>query len=598
MTSPAGPPVHHEVDLSGRLQHLVRVTTTIPADLSPGARVVVATWTPGSYVERDYVHHLQQLAVTDATGAPVTATPDGRTAWLLPATVAGPVTVRTNHVDDEHALLVPPATFPLVEGAEDRPVTVEVVAAEDETVWSLLPASDEEEGPPPTGTRRFRADDQLHLVDSAFEVGSFRHATVDVDGVPHTWVHASTGGPIDLDRVTEDVAAIARAARDVVGGELPVDSYTFLCVGAGRGAGSGGLEHRDGSVLMLPVLTDTTDDGVARTRSLIAHEYFHLWNVKRLVPAELVELRLDRPTHTTSLWVAEGWTAYYDDLLPVRAGLGSPRALLDRLREDLQWVLRTPGARRQPLTESSWRAWTGLYVRDENSANAGTSYYTHGAVVALLLDLLIRDEAPDGDGLDEAFRLLWERFGHPHAAGYPSSGYTHDDVVAALSDAAGRDLADVVDEHVRGTATPPVADALHVVGCRLDASTAEDADAHLGVQVEEDDRGPVVRAVLRDGPAWRGGVTGGDRLLAVDGTALGRDDLGDLLGALEPGREVTVTVERDHRLRTLAVVPDEPLPTLRIVPLDERTDRQRAVFTRWCGSELATPTDGGDEGDG
>lgn len=606
---PAAPPdpIRHVVDLSARRQHLVGVTTTVPADLAPGARLFVATWTPGSYVERDYVHHLQSIEAHDVGGRPVLLGRAGHTAWRLPDDVAGAVvvrlewyanelTVRTNHVDDDHALLVPPATFPLVDGADDRPVLVTVVPTGDDVVWSLLPrAAGDDPAVAATEAPTFVADDQLHLVDSAFEVGDLRSRTFEAEGVPHTWVQATVGDLVDLDRVEEDVRAIASQARAVFGGDLPVERYTFLCVGADEATGGGGLEHRDGSVLMLPVLTEGSDRGVARTRSLIAHEYLHLWNVKRLVPAELVDLRLDRPTHTTSLWVAEGWTAYYDDLLPTRAGLSTPRQLLDSVRDGLTWVLRTPGARRQTLVDASYHAWTGLYVRDENSLNAGTNYYTHGAVVAATLDLLIRAEDPGGDGLDTAFRLLWERFGHPEPSGYPATGYTHDDVVAAVSDAAGRDLGDVVAAHVEGTEPPPLADLLGVVGCRLVEVDAEQPRVDLGIRVDTDDRGPVATAVLRDRPAWRAGVTGGDRLVALDGTVLRRGDLDRVLGRLAPDEPVTVTLERDHRLLEVELSPGPSLPTLAIEPVTAPDEQQATAFARWSGHPIEEVTAHGDD---
>ena len=583
--------LRYRLDLSERLHHLVRVELELPEELAAGRRLVVATWTPGSYVERDYVHHLQSLRVLDVTGSEVRLQPDGRTWWRLPEEVVGPVTVevewyaneltvRTNHVDDHHALVVPPATFPWVEGCEDLPLSVEVVGSDGQPVWSLLPAD-------PDATDTFLADDLLHLVDSAFELGDHPTTTFDVAGVPHRWVHASHGGEIDLGRVAADVAAIAEQACAVFGGDLPVDAYTFLCVGGDAAHGGGGLEHRDGAVLMLPALTDTSEDGRARTQSLIAHEYLHLWNVKRLVPAELVDLAHDRPVHTTSLWVAEGWTAYYDELLPTRAGLWSPRRYLDRLRDDLKWVRTTPGARRQALTASSWHAWTGLYVRDENSVNAGTSYYTHGAVVAACLDLLLRAEDPDGDGLDEVFRLLWQRFGHPEPSGYPSKGYTHADVVEALSDVAGRDVSDFVDTHVDGTTAPPLHDLLGVVGLRLEVSAPSPATPDLGVTLEEDDRGPSAQAVLRDGPAWTAGITGGDRIVAVDGLVVRRGELEQALRLRRPGDTVVLTLERGPRLLHREVELGQPRPELRIQPVDSPQEAQRTAFARWTGHPLS-----------
>jgi predicted metalloprotease with PDZ domain len=581
--------LRYGLDLRDRRQHLVRVELLLPAQVAAGGRLVVATWTPGSYVERDYVHHLQSLRAVDASGAELRLTPDGRTWWRLPDDLHGDVTVqlewyaneltvRTNHVDDHHALIVPPATFPWIEGLEQEPVEVHVTGTGDAPVWSLLPPGDVD------GV--FLADDLHHLIDSAFEVGDHPTIAFDVDGVPHRWVHASHAGSIDLDRVATDVAAISEQAQAVFDGPLPVDAYTFLCVGGDATAGGGGLEHRDGSVLMLPSLTDLDEDGVARTQSLIAHEYLHLWNVKRLVPAELVDLAHDRPTHTTSLWVAEGWTAYYDELLPTRAGLWSPRRYLDRLRDDITWVERTPGARRQSLAMSSWHAWTGLYIRDENSLNAGTSYYTHGAVVAACLDLLLRRADPDGDGLDEVFRLLWQRFGHDEPQGHPRTGYRHDDVVDALGTVAGHDLTGFVDEHVTGTAPPPIGDLLGVVGLELVESVPKPPTADLGVRLSEDDRGPRIDAVLRDGPAWLAGVTGGDRLVAIDGTVVRRGEVPRVLRLHEPGDTVVLTVERGPRLLGLPVVLDTPRLDLQLQPVADPEERQRTAFARWTGHPL------------
>ncbi|MFP5310175.1 MAG: M61 family metallopeptidase [Actinomycetes bacterium] len=586
-------PVRHLVDLALRAHHLVRVDTTVPADVAAGARVVFPTWTPGSYVVRDYVHHVQRIDAVDVDGEPVELTPDGTTAWRLPADVAGPVTVRvelyaneltvrTNHVDDRHALLVAPATFPYVEGAEGRPHHVTFAPAADDadpavgTVHALLPEADE--------PHTFVADDLDHLVDSAFEVGD--HATVswELDGVPHRFVHAAPGPAPDLDRVAADARAIGEAAVALFDGDLPVERYTFLHVGADAATGGGGLEHRDGSVLMMPVLTWTEPDAYARFQSLVAHEYLHLWNVKRLVPADLLDLDYVHPAPTTSLWVAEGWTAYYDELLPTRAGLWTLRRHLDALRDGWRAVLDTPGTANQSLWDSSRHAWTGLYVRDENSVNKGTNYYGHGAVVAWCLDLAIRRAVPDGDGLDDALRLLWRRFGGT------GRGYTERDVAEALDEAAGgAPVSDLVTAHVAGRELPDLPGLVDVVGLRLTDVEPNGAPAPpgLGVQTSEDDHGITLTAVLRDRAAWRAGLTGGDRLLAVDGMRVGRGELAATLRRHAPGDTVDVTVFSGPRLRTVAVTLDPPAPAQRFVAVDEPSDAQREAFRRWTGRPLA-----------
>ena len=576
-------PLQYEIDLTHRDQHLVAVRLTVPTDLSSGARLYLPTWTPGSYVMRDYVHHLQTITATDDDG-PVPLTLAGHTGWHVLDEVAGPLvvdyelyanelTVRTNHVDDHHALLVGAATFVLVEGARRRPHEVRLTPPAGQRVWALLPAA---------GPDRWRAEDADHLVDSAFEVGDFPTAVCDVRGVPHEFVWAGHGGAPDLDRVARDLGQMAEVAVDLFGGDLPVDRYTFLC--AGWDEGGGGLEHRDGAVLMMPVTTFQDADTYARFQSLMAHEYLHLWNVKRLVPQELVEPDLVGHTHSRLLWVAEGWTAYYDELLPVRAGVWDLDRFFKTLARQLDVVLDRPGVAYQSLEESSWHAWTKQYIRDENSLNTGIDYYGHGAVVAWCLDLLIRRNRPDSRGLDEAFHSLWQQFGTS------GTGFTDDDVRKSVSAAAGEDLGPFFDRHVRGRERPPVEELLDVVGLQVTRPVPEEgATPWLGAESAETDTGVTLTAVLRDGPAWSAGLTGGDELLAVDGQTVRRGQLGGILRRYAALDTVEVVVRRGPRVLTRAVTLAAPRPPRKLVRVEEPSAEQTSAFRAWTGQSEPMP---------
>lgn len=583
-------PVSYRVDLSGHVQHLVTVHLTVPGDVASGARIVLPTWTPGSYVVRDYVHHVQRITAT-RDGQEIDLTPDGHTAWRLPEgpeaqvevemeLYANELTVRTNHVDDHHALLIPPATFPYVDGATDRPHRVVVDAPDGWRVWSLLP----EEADAAV------AADYDHLVDSAFGAGDHEEVGYEVAGVPHRFVWAGHTGRPDLQRVVGDAAAIGEVAVELFG-DLPVERYTFLCTT--WNGGSGGLEHRDGAVLAVTPSMMTDPDGYRRFQSLVAHEYLHLWNVKRLVPAALTELDYERPVHTESLWVAEGWTAYYDDLLPLRAGLWDVDRFLKTVGENVRQVLERPGRELQSVRRSSHDAWTKLYVHDENSVNAGVSYYGHGAVLAWCLDLLVRRAAPDSDGLDDVFRLLWRRFGASHADA--ATGYEEPDVEALAAEVAGTDLSDFFADHVSGTAPPPIEELVDAVGLRfVDDDPDDPLPPDLGVRTSEDDRGVVLSAVLRGRPAWQGGLTGGDRLLAVDGLRVERGDLTKVLRGYDAGDTVTVAVFRGPRLLNVPVTLGAPRPDRKLERVEDPDDGQRARFERWTGRELVGDGEGGD----
>lgn len=551
---------------------------TVPADLA-GHRLVFPTWTPGSYVMRDYVHHLQQIRAVDGSGREVLLSPDGHTRFTTVGDVVGELrvtyelyanelTVRTNHVDDHHALLVAPATFLLVAGGRDREHHVTFLGSE--PVWSLLPAGDVD--------RTYVASDADQLVDSAFEYGSHPSVAVTVAGVVHEFVWSGHAGSPDLPRVGADIEAIAGAAVELFDGDLPSPFYRFLATA--WDAGGGGLEHRDGSVLMTPTTTFHDVEDYARFQSLVAHEYLHMWNVKRLVPRELVHPHPVEHAHTTSLWVAEGWTSYYDELLPLRAGLWDLTRYLKTLNVLLDGVLERPGVALQSVASASWHAWTGLYVRDENAINAGVNYYSHGAMLAWCLDLTIRGQRPDSEGLDEAFRLLWKR----HAGSV--DGYTQDDVTRAVSDAAGVDLQGFMDQFVMDSGVPDVAALVGNVGLRLVRSAARDAPPNLGVQTTDDDSGVVISAVLRDGPAWAAGVTGGDRLLALNGHLLRRGTLPAVLREHEPGDTVDVAVTRGPRLIHHQVRLGDPISTRKLVPDENASADAHKAFKRWTGHDL------------
>jgi predicted metalloprotease with PDZ domain len=573
-------PIRYQVDLRERDHHLVTVTLTVPAELAPGARLVLPVWTPGSYLVRDYARHVQTIAATDADGAPVPLERDGTTAWQLPAATSGAVTVvyelfaddlsvRTNHVDDHHALLIPAATFLLVDGGEARPHEVHLPPVPTHhQVHSLLPAGE--------AADTYVATDRDHLVDSAFEVGDLPVVEVEVTGVPHRFVWAGHGGAPDLDRIARDLEAIADACLDLLGSALPTAHYTVLCAGWDRGGG--GLEHRDGAVLQVPVHTFQDPELTARFQSLLAHEYLHLWNVKRLVPCDLVRPVYDRPTHSPSLWVAEGWTAYYDELLPTRAGLWRPRQLLDHLGAAVAKVDATPGVERQSLRQASHEAWIKHYVRDHHAPNVMTDYYGHGSLVAFEVDLRLRAADPAGDGLDDVLRLLWDR----HAT--TDEGYTEGDVLDAIATIGDDDLAALTEQRVATPSRPELGTAVAAVGLTWQEGGGDDTPS-LGIVLEEADTEVVVGSVLRDGPAWRGGISGRDRLVAIDGTTVHRGVLPALLRAHAPGDEVTVTLARGPRLLTRQVTLGAPTPTRRLVADPDAPAPARTAFRRWCGAE-------------
>jgi len=578
----AASPITYLVDLSGREQHLASVRMAIPQDaLADGGRLTIATWTPGSYVVRDYVHHLQRIAATDASGSAVELTPDGVSAWRIRAADSDVTvelewygfesTVRTNHIDDQHALLIGAATFPCLEGARDREHHVHLTGvAHGHDVASLLPGEDL--GP-------YIALDHDHLVDSAFEVGALRTSAVDVHGVEHRVVWAGHGAGVDVRGLADDLGRLAHAATELFEGDLPSPRYTVLAID-GEG---GGLEHRDGCVVAFPPHASTDPERRRRLQGLLAHEHLHLWNVRRMTPVELVRPPLDQPVITTALWIAEGWTSYYDRLLPSRAGLWTAAELLlslDRLRHA---VADIPGAALQSLHDASRTAWTKFYRRDENTANAGTDYYAQGALAAFALDLRLRRHDPDGAGLDAVLRDLWRRHGvdeHDRPR-----GYTEQDVLDAFARAGGDEVATLAEQLTTVPGVPDLTGDLEVLGLR-ESPDPDDDVPRLGALVDARGEAIVLRTVLRDGPAWRAGASGGDVLLAIDGETLSAAELPTVLRRLGAGTTVHLTLRRGPRILARDVRLDASSPRPRLSTVTDPDEATRARFLEWSGQPL------------
>ena len=580
VADPATEPIVHRVSLAQRDRRLVTVRTVVPPGLAAGTRIVLPTWTPGSYLVRDHVRHLRTIAATDDRRLPIPLDPEGISSWRFSSTLEGRIEVvtewyaderslRTTHVDDRHALIVGAATFPCIEAARrNRQIVRFDHVAPPARIHSTLPA---------LGPDGFVADCYDDLADAAFEVGAHATAVRDVDGVPHRVVWASSDPPgATLDDLTEDLAAVARTAAGLLG-RAPLDhGYTVLVVDGAPG----GLEHRDGTTVSLPRVGPEAAAGRARSATLLAHEYLHLWNGRRLSPRGLREPALDRPAPTPSLWVVEGWTSYFDLLITARAGLLDLDGLLEALARRIDRVHEHPGVRVQSLRDASWTAWTKQYRPDADTPNTSTDYYVHGAVVAFELDLALRTERPDGDGLDDVLRLLWRR----HADG---PGYDEDDVLDAFASVGGDEVAARADRLVGTPGPPDPIPLLGAVGLRAVRHAGTRPD--LGVILAPDGDEARVATVLDGGAAWRGGLLAGDRVLRIDEQPVDRARLPDVLAGVPAGARLHLEVEAGGRRRHIVVVPDPPRAHLVLEPdPDGAAPRARWLADPTTGSPLAS----------
>ena len=535
-------PGNHLVSVEMRLQpRLARLCLQFPG------------WTPGSYLIRDYVRNLEGLQVCQGD-APVSLDRLGPACWRLELDPAGPelviryrviateLSVRTPHLDDQHAFLPLAAVVLEVEGERWTPHRLRCTLPPDWRAFSPLP------GDPCEGVTAQNLD---QLLDSPLELGPHTDHAFSVAGVPHRWV-TWAGRPEQaqwlLDRhptLFADVEQVCLACCRLMGVERPA-ADTYLVILHLLDEGYGGLEHDDAMVLVYGRRNLEKPDGYRRFLQLIAHEYLHQWNVRRLRPAELTPIDYHQPVSVPTLWFAEGITSYVDQLLPLIAGLCTDEALLEDLGAELSRYRLTPGRAVQSLRSSSQEAWVKLYKADAYAGDSQVSYYLKGAVIALCLDLHLRAA---GSCLAQVLQELWLSHGRW------GRGYSEADLIDAFARHAA-DLAALLPAWLDSVDDPDLDGYLRSIGLRLEP--VEATIPWTGLTVAAEGGRLLAQRVRRGSPAEQAGLMVGDELIAIDGQRLA--DGQEFNGALRAGQLQELLTARRRELRPLTLCSQAPQP--------------------------------------
>jgi predicted metalloprotease with PDZ domain len=579
---------HYEIAMPKPHRHLYDVTFTAEGPLADEVEVHMPVWTPGSYLVREYARNVQDLEAVAPGGRRLAIAKISKSAWRVAGAAGGFVmrfklyanelTVQSSHLDDTHGFIHPPSVCPYVEGYLESPCEVTVVPPPG---WRVATGLEPVEGK----QNRFRAADYDELADCPIECGDYTELSFTARRRWHRLV-ISGGGEFDAKALARDTKRIVEEELEFWGG-APYKHYTFIChVFPGA---RGGLEHRNSTVLGIDSFAfhprKKYEDTVL---GLIAHEFFHTWNVKRIRPAVLGPFDYTRENYTRLLWVFEGITSYYDSLLVCRAGLSNPKRYLKHVAETIAKLEQTPGRRHQSLAESSFDTWIKFYRQNEHSPNAIVSYYLKGELVALLLDLYLRDHTDGRVSLDDVMRELWRRYeADPR-------GIDEDEFERIAGEVSGLDLKRFFQRAVHSTAELDFGRALEPFGLRLatkrkgdDGDAAEGPTPWIGAETEGRDGALTVKHVYEGSPADEAGLNAGDILLAIDGYRVTPDTLKGRLRGMKPGRRVQVSLFRRDRLRTV------DLALARHYELEYTIDpikgvSKRAVRLRdgWLGSGL------------
>lgn len=571
--------------------HLFKVKLEIENPIQPIQVLRLPNWIPGSYLIRDFAKNITQINAYDQAGEPLKLNVIDKSTWSVSSeqaivveymVYAWDLSVRSAHFDETHAFFNGTSTFLEVVEQADIECTVNIIP----NAFSLEQGWRVATGMPQVkvddfGFGIYKAQDYTALIDYPVEMADFTEINFEANGIPHKMVLTGQFN-LDAERLKQDIIKICETELNLFGTPAPIDSYVFQVMVTG--SDYGGLEHRNSTALICsrndlpyPGMVEANDNYL-QFLELCSHEYFHTWNVKRIQPLVYQQSDLQTPVYTNQLWWFEGVTSYYDCLILLRAGIIEPAKYLELLAKQMTRVYRMPGRFSQTVAESSWLTWTKFYQQNENAPNAIISYYTKGSLIALALDLTIRQQTQNNYNLDHVLLHLWKHFGEK------GIGLEDGQIEQLCSEVTGLDLTEFFDKYLFGTedfdfetlfANFDIEFALQAPlslddagGKKIDTSnsvaSSKPLNTFLGANLAATPQGLKVTHVWNELAAAKAGIASGDIVIALDNLKIdNKAQVEQLLKQSQPGREVMCHYFRRDELRQTTISLQAP-PTDRV----------------------------------
>lgn len=579
-----GQEVHYKLDFSSAPTHHVWVDAEFNTEGKESLEVYMPVWTPGSYLVREYSRNIETISAKDQAGKPLSIVKTRKNRWTVEThqqtekvTVryrlyCRELSVRTNWVDEGFAIINGAPTFLTTVESRKFPHYVQIKKYPGwKTVSTALIADDEQKD-------FYRAEDFDYLVDSPILIGNQTINPFTVSDVKHELVTLGGDGLWDTKKAAADVAKIVKAHHELWG-NVPYEHYKFLNLIVETG---GGLEHDNSTLMMTSRWSFSSRSRYLSWLSLASHEFFHTWNIRRLRPVELVEYDYENENYFTTLWIGEGVTSYYDDMLVRRSGLSSESEYLTQLSRQIRSLQTTEGRLTQSLSDSSRDAWIKFYRPDENAKNARISYYTKGAVAAFLLDAEIRIATQNKKSLDDVMRELYRKYSG-------KVGFTSQQFRELASEIAGQDLSDWFATAIDSTDELKYERALKHFGLQFKkaSKSSKPKPVWTGLGLSSSDGVVSVTSVTRGSPAFKAGINVGDEIVALDGYRITSSDLGSKIKHFKPGDIKSCLITRrgkvvEKQIKFEAKATDN----WSLSKVSKPTKEQTANLNQWLGNKV------------
>jgi predicted metalloprotease with PDZ domain len=554
--------------------HLFHVEIQIPAPQGPVVEFHMPAWRTGRYVIQDFSGGVQEFSAQSGDGTPLQWKKTDKDTWRVDRGSAARVTVRykvyanefnqrTRELNSDHAFLDPAAVFLYVDELKTEPLRLTVRPFGN---WHVTTGLDEEPGKPNT----FTAPEYEYFADCPLEIGTQTDIEFTAGGKKHI-ISIYGKGNWNRDTLVADFTRIVLANK-AFWGDLPYEKYVFQihCQPNARG----GTEHINSTIMGVTPFIFSNANSYKRFLNLVSHEYFHTWNVKQLRPKAFAPYDFSRESYSEELWISEGATSYFDDLILLRAGYRTSDEYLELIGQMIGNDRERFGNTIQPLAEASFDAWVKYWRNRQNSRNAESDYYGKGQHVSLLLDLQIRHSSKNRSSLDDVMKAMLQRFPR-------SVGFTNKDFITVCEEFAGTSLKKFFDDYLFGTAPLDWERIVEYAG--LEVLPKDPAQKNgLGASTHDIGDKVTVNAVFPGSPAEKAGIEIQDEIIALNGYRMRSADLQERIAAMKTGEEFVITIFRNDILREIRITAGPASsPRYTVVKTAKPGGLQKSIFNSW-----------------
>lgn len=541
--------ISHELSMPNPETHYFHVEVTLEDFSEDTITLALPVWAPGSYLVREFSRHIDVVRAADINGEALKVYKTRKNHWVIVKgnsskvivnyeVYAFDLTVRTSFLDRSHGFVNGSNVFMYPIGYKNLGGELSIQKGIFSRISTILPPKPE--GVANDGQETFMFSDYDELADSPIEIGNHEEFTFEAAGALHR-VAMYGSGNYHIPTLQKDMARIVEVCVNVFKGDNPNKEYLFII--HNTHTGSGGLEHMASTVLNV---NRWTYEGPAYNRflSLVAHEYFHLWLVKRLRPIQLGPFDYDRENYTDLLWVMEGFTSYYDDLLMRRAGFYSEQEYLNKIQGTMNFVENTHGNSVHPVAHSSFDAWIKLYRPDENTRNSRISYYSKGHLVAATIDAMIMEQYKGKKSMDDFLLMLYNKYYKELDRGFSEAEFKEE-----LEKFLKRDLTKFFEDHIYDSKTIDYPKYFKPLG--IDLRKDELQKVQFGITTAMENGKLIVKNVDLLSAAKRAGLSPNDEIIAFNSFRVDQTALNNFMGGLNPGDPFVLIVSRDHELMVI-----------------------------------------------